>query len=189
MRNPICRTALRRILAGRASDWPPAAFYCPRFFFDERLPNARRSRARALLAPRTGQTVRGRVGVGVRVRLGLGLGLGGVCAGTWDKSVPKRPAKIRCRPALQIGAPHTKAHKHTRTNDRPGWPAESKRGVRRTVRVHTCANSYRPTWGDGPTYLQSNANTARPTHSGHTPRLRRSDFFLGVPQLRSPLPY
>ena len=33
------------------------------------------------------------------------MGLGGVCAGTWDKRVPKRPARIRCRPVLQTGAP------------------------------------------------------------------------------------
>ena len=80
VRNPVCRTALQRILAGRASDWPPAAFYCPRFFFGERLPNARRSRARARLAPRTGQTVRGRAGVGVRVRVRVGVGVGwGLC--------------------------------------------------------------------------------------------------------------
>ena len=42
--------------------------------------------------------------------LGLGLGLGGVCAGTWDNSVPKRPARIRCRPVLQIGAPQLTLH-------------------------------------------------------------------------------
>ena len=75
-RNPIGRTGLQRILAGRAFDWPPAAFYCPRSFFGERLPNARRSRSRALLAPRTGQTVRGQVGVGVRVRVGVRVGVG-----------------------------------------------------------------------------------------------------------------
>ena len=46
-----------------------------------------------------------RSGVGLGLALGLGLGLGGVCAGTWDKSVPKRPARIRCRPVLEIGAP------------------------------------------------------------------------------------
>ena len=45
------------------------------------------------------------MGLGLGIGLGLGLGLGGVCAGTWDKSVPKRPARIRCRPVLQIGAP------------------------------------------------------------------------------------
>ena len=30
---PYLQEGLQRILAGRASDWPPAAFYCPRFFF------------------------------------------------------------------------------------------------------------------------------------------------------------
>ena len=45
------------------------------------------------------------LGLGLGLGLALGLGLGGVYAGTWDKSVPKRPARIRCRPVLQIGAP------------------------------------------------------------------------------------
>ena len=94
-RNPICRTALQRILAGRASDWPPAAFYCPRFFFDERLPNARRSRARALLAPRTGRTVRGSVGVGVRVRVRVGVGWG-LC-----RYLGQKCAKTSCNNSLQ----------------------------------------------------------------------------------------
>ena len=90
-RNPICRTGLQRILAGRTSDWPPAAFYCPRYFFGERLPNAWRSRARALLAARTGQTVRGRVGV--RVGWGLCRYLGQTCAKTSCKnSLQARPA-------------------------------------------------------------------------------------------------
>ena len=95
MGDPICRTGLQRIIAGRASDWPPVAFYCPRFFFGERLPNARRTRARALLAARTGQTVRGRVGVGVRVGVGWGLCryLGQKCAKTSCKnSLQARPA-------------------------------------------------------------------------------------------------
>ena len=97
-RNPICRTGLQRILAGRASDWPPpAAFYCPRFFFGERLPNARRSRARALLAPRTGQTVMGRVGVGVRVRVRVGVGVGwGLC-----RYLGQKCAKSSCKNSLQ----------------------------------------------------------------------------------------
>ena len=97
MRNPICRTGLQRILAGRASDWPPAAFNCPRFFFGERLPNARRSRARALLAPRTGQTVRGRVGVGVRGRIRVRVGVGwGLC-----RYLGQKCAKTSCKNSLQ----------------------------------------------------------------------------------------
>ena len=96
-RNPICRTVLQRILAGRASDWPPAAFYCPRFFFGERLPNARRSRARVLLAPRTGQTVRGRVGVGVRVRVRVRVRVGwGLC-----RYLGQKCAKTSCKNSLQ----------------------------------------------------------------------------------------
>ena len=95
--DPICRTGLQRILAGRDSDWPPAAFYCQRFFFGERLPNARRSRARALLAPRTGQTVRVRVGVGVRVRVRVRVGVGwGLC-----RYLGQKCSKTSCKNSLQ----------------------------------------------------------------------------------------
>ena len=96
-RNPICSMALQQIPAGRPSDWPPDAFYCPRVFFGERLPNARRSRARALLAPRPGQTVRGRVGVGVRVRVGVRVGVGwGLC-----RYQEQKCAKTSCMNSLQ----------------------------------------------------------------------------------------
>ena len=105
-RNPICRTGLQRILAGRASDWPPSAFYCPRSFFGERLPNARRSRARALLAPRTGQTVRGRVGVGVRVRVRVRVGVG------WGLSryLGQKCAKTSCKSSLQARPANRGSH-------------------------------------------------------------------------------
>ena len=92
-RNPICRTGLQRILAGRAADWPPAVFYCPRFF----LANAWRSRARALLASRTGQSVRGRVGVGVRVRGRVRVGVAwGLC-----RYLGQKCAKTSCKNSLQ----------------------------------------------------------------------------------------
>ena len=104
-RNPICRTGLQRILAGRVSDWPPAAFYCPRFFFGERLPNARRSRARALLAPRTGQTVRGRAEVGVRVRVRVGVGWG-LC-----RYLGQKCAKASCKNSLQARPANRGSHK------------------------------------------------------------------------------
>ena len=72
-------------------------FLLPAFFFGERLPNARRSRARVLLAPRTGQTVRGRVGDGVRVRVRVRVGVGwGLC-----RYLGQKCAKTSCKNSLQ----------------------------------------------------------------------------------------